>query len=292
MEAKRPDFEFDEFFFDDEEEFSAAKQQPAEEEQQAAPLPQQEAYEEQQAPPPPQVVPPQQTMPQEPRSGPQPSEVEAIERLFNENENPALNVAEKPPEKQAPPVSSPTQPIRQPGVRVKGRVTRRVNTDSILPQIYERVDDIVMYMYEEGLLKDEPKPEEQAAPAPQPMPVMTDSTMPLNVKAAPQPGASYVLVDALTSQMVSVDGNLRVGRDASYADLVPPGNNTVSAQHAELTVKQNVLIVRDIGADGEGSSNGTFINGVRIPIRSHFGVEAREGDIIEFSNAKYRVEKL
>ena len=292
MEAKRPDFEFDEFFFDDEEEFSAAKQQPAEE-QQVEPQPQQEAYEEPQAPPPPQVVPPQQTMPQEPRSGPQPSEVEAIERLFNEDENPAQKAAEKPPEKQAPPpVSSPTQPIHQPGVRVKGRVTRRVNTDSILPQIYERVDDIVMYMYEEGLLKDEPKPEEQAAPAPQPMPVMTDSTMPLNVKAAPQPGASYVLVDALTSQMVSVDGNLRVGRDASYADLVPPGNNTVSAQHAELTVKQNVLIVRDIGANGEGSSNGTFINGVRIPIRSHFGVEAREGDIIEFSNAKYRVEKL
>jgi len=176
----------------------------------------------------------------------------------------------------------------RPYARVRGKIQKRVDTKSILPIIYERIDDFLLYLYEEGLLAEDGQEVKVDVPA-QPA---ADATMPLNAQAACAPGASYVLIDALTDQMTAVGGHLRIGRDASFADLIPAGNNTVSAQHAELTVKQNVLIVRDIGPGGEGSSNGTFLNGVRIPLRSNFGVEAREGDILEFSNAKYRVEKI
>lgn len=276
MEVERPDFEFDEFFFDDEEETPA----------------QEETFEAE------EKVQPQAQMTPEPVIGAVPAPDAAQVRPERKSPEPEIR-AEVPQNASLQkedaalerfvggttnlPQSEPEAPRR--GVRVQGKVTRRVDTQSILPQICERVDDIIMYMYQEGLLKDEPQPAAQQMPA-------TGSTMPLNAVRTPQPGASYVLVDALTSQMISIDGNLRIGRDPSYADLVPPGNNTVSAQHAELTVKQNVLIVRDIGQGGEGTLNGTRINGVRIPERSHFGVEAREGDILEFSDAKYKVEKL
>ena len=175
----------------------------------------------------------------------------------------------------------------QKGVRLRGKITKRVDPESILPVICKRVDALLMYLQEEGLLADGASQESgtQILHA-------ADATMPLNVKAAQLPGASYVLVDALTNQMISIDGNLRIGRDASFADLIPPGNNTVSAQHAELTVKQNVLIMRDIGPGGEGSSHGTFVNGIKIPFGNKLGVEVRQGDVMEFSDAKYRVEKL
>lgn len=191
---------------------------------------------------------------------------------------------EKPSESEedAPPADD-----LRPAVRMRGKVTKRVKPSSLLPLIDTRIDALLTALYEEGLLEEAAQEGPETAGLPR-----TDATMPLNVKAPPLSGTSYVLVDALTNQMVSIDGNLRIGRDASFADLIPAGNNTVSAQHAELSVKQNVLIVRDIGPGGEGSSNGTFVNGVRIPLRSGFGVEAREGDILEFSNAKYRVEKL
>ena len=301
MERERPDFEFDEFFYDDEDEQGEELLTPAK----SPDMPQADPEElprkrnerdfslpEEQEPA--QPVAPKPLQEELPPAMPQRPDPVPMEKALEP-------VPERPPVKSEPPVHE-TEALSR-GVRVRGKIRKRVDPESILPQIHARVDDVIVYMYESGMLEDAPQQEPVVQPAPQEMqpaaaqtahlaPQVTDSTMPLNAKAAPQPGASYVLVDTATHQMIAVEGNLRVGRDPSYADLVPPGNNTVSAQHAELTVKQNVLIVRDVGANGEGSSNGTFINGAKIPMRSMFGVEAREGDIIEFSDAKYRVERL
>jgi len=57
---------------------------------------------------------------------------------------------------------------------------------------------------------------------------------------------------------------------------------TVSRRHAELTVAQNGLQVKDVG-----SSNGTFVNGVKVD--SYFVVP---GDTLTFGKVAFRVEEL
>lgn len=54
------------------------------------------------------------------------------------------------------------------------------------------------------------------------------------------------------------DGTYVLGRDESLADVVIP-DHTVSSRHAEIEVIGDRCVLRDLG-----SSNGTFINGVRI----------------------------
>lgn len=253
LEQQRPDFEFDEFFYDDEEEPAELPKSPVAEPQR----PVEPSYEAEE--------PQKEGALQESL----PAQKAHSKRRGKKEASPETDAGAKPKKK---------------GIRVKGRIRKRLDTESILPLINTRVDDIVMYMYESGMLKD--------TPPSQPAPSYINATRPLNMKQAPEEGSTYVLIDALTNQMTAVDGNLRVGRDASFADLIPAGNDTVSAEHAELYVKPAALIVKDIGPGGDGSSNGTFINGVRIPPRFRLGVEAKEGDIIEFSDAKYRVDKI
>ncbi len=55
------------------------------------------------------------------------------------------------------------------------------------------------------------------------------------------------------------EGSIYVGRDSSSAGLVIK-KNEISRQHAELKLENNVLYIKDLD-----SSNGTFINGAKIP---------------------------
>ncbi|NKB89963.1 MAG: FHA domain-containing protein [Acidobacteria bacterium] len=60
--------------------------------------------------------------------------------------------------------------------------------------------------------------------------------------------------------MITLSGSTVLGRGENVGALVTGrGSELVSANHAELTVRQDGVVVRDLG-----STNGTYVNGVRI----------------------------
>jgi hypothetical protein len=78
-----------------------------------------------------------------------------------------------------------------------------------------------------------------------------------------RPGATMVVGRAVNSDCAVVDA-------------------TVSRRHAEMTVAQNGIQVKDVG-----SSNGTFVNGVKVD--SYFVVP---GDTLTFGKVAFRLEEL
>ncbi len=75
-----------------------------------------------------------------------------------------------------------------------------------------------------------------------------------------------------------VSGEMRVGRNAQCdIFLVDP---SVSRNHALLGVHEGNLVVRDAG-----SSNGTYVNGERVQLRT-----LRAGDLVAFGKTEMRVE--
>src|ERR1017187_3263045 len=78
-----------------------------------------------------------------------------------------------------------------------------------------------------------------------------------------RPGATMVVGRAVNSDCAVVDA-------------------TVSRRHAELTVAQNGVQVQDVG-----SSNGTFVNGVKVD--SYFVVA---GDTLTSGKVAFRLEEL
>jgi EAL domain-containing protein (putative c-di-GMP-specific phosphodiesterase class I) len=73
---------------------------------------------------------------------------------------------------------------------------------------------------------------------------------------------------------------IRVGRRPD-CDLHLP-NMSVSGAHAEITPMAGALDVRDLG-----STNGTFVNGIRITDRA----TVRKDDIVQFSSVAFRVQQ-
>jgi EAL domain-containing protein (putative c-di-GMP-specific phosphodiesterase class I) len=68
-----------------------------------------------------------------------------------------------------------------------------------------------------------------------------------------------------------------VGRNLDSSFCIP--SPTVSSAHAEITIGNDVLIVRDLG-----STNGTFVNGVRITD----ACEVKHGDLLQFAQVVFR----
>ncbi len=91
------------------------------------------------------------------------------------------------------------------------------------------------------------------------------------LKNCPQSGSSSL--DAIVSTVP-----FRIGR-ASENDLCLV-NPTVSSRHAELFFVENDLFVKDLN-----STNGTFVNGIRV--RNAEGL--REGDRLQFGTEKFSV---
>jgi pSer/pThr/pTyr-binding forkhead associated (FHA) protein len=79
-------------------------------------------------------------------------------------------------------------------------------------------------------------------------------------------------------QAFPVAAAIRVGRDTECEIfLVDP---SVSRNHATVEPVDGELVVRDAG-----STNGTFVNGQRIQLRS-----VRPGDVVAFGKTEMRVE--
>lgn len=103
--------------------------------------------------------------------------------------------------------------------------------------------------------------------------------------AAVAPAAQVVAsgTPRLVSESGSVfeipDGETSVGRE--FADLEIAGESTVSRKHAMISRDGSKVIVNDVG-----STNGTFLNGVRIDSPT----ELRIGDRVQFGSAVFRYE--
>ncbi len=80
-----------------------------------------------------------------------------------------------------------------------------------------------------------------------------------------------VLIDAFPFQ---------VGRKCGVSLRIP--SQTVSSVHAEFVHQEGRLIVRDLG-----STNGTYVNGVRILVDA----QVDEGDLIQFSDIVFRLTR-
>jgi pSer/pThr/pTyr-binding forkhead associated (FHA) protein len=47
-----------------------------------------------------------------------------------------------------------------------------------------------------------------------------------------------------------------------------PYDNRVSRHHARITQEGNICFIEDVGADGRGTKNGTYVNDIRITSRT------------------------
>jgi predicted component of type VI protein secretion system len=84
--------------------------------------------------------------------------------------------------------------------------------------------------------------------------------------------------DWLVGQRFPVNSHSVLGRDSS-CDITIPGTH-LSRRHAELAVKGNKLLIRDLN-----SSNGTYVNDQRIT-----ETELKPGDTIRFDVLLFRIE--
>jgi len=78
-------------------------------------------------------------------------------------------------------------------------------------------------------------------------------------------------------RIVITDNPFRVGRKAGLSLTLQ--QQTVSGLHAELVVREGQLLVRDLG-----STNGTYLNGVRVQRETPVG----DGDLIQFADLPFR----
>lgn len=96
-------------------------------------------------------------------------------------------------------------------------------------------------------------------------------------------GKVFCLTDT-TGKHYILNGCSAVGRNKK-SDIVIKGNNTVSNNHAVITVNGDAVLVKDVG-----SRNGTFIDGKRI--QEGFDIAVRPESELKFSNAVFKVEIL
>ena len=88
-----------------------------------------------------------------------------------------------------------------------------------------------------------------------------------------------IYLRSLSGQSYRIEGEMRLGRDETCQVNINDGR--ISRLHATLTVKEGFLYIRD-----EGSSNGTYING----IRTNKPILLQTGDQIQVGNTKLKVE--
>ncbi len=115
-------------------------------------------------------------------------------------------------------------------------------------------------------------------------PLTPSATAPIvQAQSIPLPSPSVVFSPALlslTGQRFDLpEGVSTVSRDSGEICLI--GEQTVSRQHAQLIRQGSTVTVRDLA-----STNGTFVNGVRIQADSGLS----DGDTVQFGAVMLRVQ--
>lgn len=112
-------------------------------------------------------------------------------------------------------------------------------------------------------------------------PKLQDPTAPsAYVIAGPNKGIS-ALINLKAG--VAETGALKIGRDATWANLVLSKDGKVSAKHCIIYVRNGRYIIIDGDGAGRASTNGTTVNGTRIGINREFDIA--EGDLIGLGNS-------
>lgn len=105
-------------------------------------------------------------------------------------------------------------------------------------------------------------------------------SIPQTPSISPTVGRLVGLEGAMAGQVFSLDKpNITIGREAGR-DIVLSADQTVSRMHAELSFANGTWILKD-----SNSSNGTFVNGMRITIQP-----LSPGDIVQFGSSRFRFE--
>lgn len=129
--------------------------------------------------------------------------------------------------------------------------------------------------------EDDVPPPAPAGPRPV-EPIILDPSAAPAAAAVPMmnPVREPALVDASGHRWRVPEGICVVGRDDGL-DLSLAGESTVSRRHAEIVRSGGALSVRDLG-----STNGTFVNGIRIEAETPLTL----GDTVQFGSVRFRVE--
>lgn len=118
-------------------------------------------------------------------------------------------------------------------------------------------------------------------PSPAPVePIILDPATPAPTSATTSLAREPALVDATGRRLSLAEGVNVVGRDDGL-EVSIGGESTVSRRHAEIVRTDGSLMVRDLG-----STNGTFVNGVRIESDSPLSL----GDTVQFGAVRFKVE--
>ena len=110
-----------------------------------------------------------------------------------------------------------------------------------------------------------------------------DTTMVSNPKQAEDVHLEAInyaphLIRKSTGERADITQNIfKIGKKVGYSDYIIQGNSAVSGIHADIIRKDDTFYIRD-----KGSTNGTFIDGVRIPPQEE--IELFDGDEIKLAN--------
>jgi pSer/pThr/pTyr-binding forkhead associated (FHA) protein len=110
----------------------------------------------------------------------------------------------------------------------------------------------------------------------------------LRCTAGAQPGRAVPLASPRVTVGRSEPPLLTVELDLTPLETATP--TVTSRRHAEIAWENGTLVVRDLG-----STNGTFVNGVRLPGSARGAVSPphllHEGDRVRFANIEFEVAR-
>ena len=118
------------------------------------------------------------------------------------------------------------------------------------------------------LYTPEPPWMQEAEPAYVPAPPPQLPQVQLRVRTGPMTGSCY---------RCPVGGVVIIGRDPARCNMAMPQYGVVSGAHCRIQVLQRSVMVMDLG-----STNGTYVNGIRIPPNQ--AVEAKEGSQLKLGS--------
>ncbi|MDX2066126.1 MAG: FHA domain-containing protein [Fimbriimonadaceae bacterium] len=115
----------------------------------------------------------------------------------------------------------------------------------------------------------------QAMPAANLQPTMAYAAAPVST------GFGLRVLDGpMAGQVIAINGPVELGRGSPQWPMAYDGQ--ASRRHAQISPSPGGVMVQDLG-----STNGTFVNGARIPT-----AEARPGDVIRIGGTNFRVEPV
>lgn len=102
------------------------------------------------------------------------------------------------------------------------------------------------------------------------------------IKAA-SGGIRLVALSSGTKFELVIDkNNVTIGKKQEFVDLVIPFNRMISRKHCRIMKTGDCYYISD-----EGSSNGTYVNGVRVEMGQQ--IRIKQGDIVRLADSEFQI---